>query len=323
MGGTDYAYATANIRANEHKLLTKADFRGMIAAPSAEEVLRLLKDKGFGISALRQTGDELIKAQNEKVFSYVRELAGENEIFNSFLMRNDFHNLKVRIKAKIAALDCAGMLVPPGFITPDEMEFCINRAEFSTLPAWINRAAEHAFRTTAETKDGQLCDIIMDKAMMEAMKEAAKRVKNEFMQGLFEKQSALANIGIALRACRAKKDAAFTQNALIDCHSFDIRELAAAAQSPDTLAEYLTEKGCPEGAKAIHSGGITAFECYADNQIIEYIKLVNHNIFGIEPLIAYLIYNEMEQKNVRIMLTGKRAGVSENRISERMRDSYA
>ncbi len=323
VGEPDYAYAVANIRANEHKLLSKADFRGMISASSADDIIRMLKERGFGAPTNAHTDDELIELQNEKIFSYINELSEGNEIFNSFLMKNDFHNLKVLIKAKLADVQSAEMLLSPSLIKHEEIETCVNRNDFSPLPEWIRQTAEFAFKTAAETKDGQLCDIIIDKAMMEAMKESAKKSKNEFMLGLTEKQIELSDIKIAMRSCKAKKDKSFVLNALIECKEFDIRELAAASENADTLINFLTEKGFEEAAAAFRGNNISAFERYADDKIISYIDAVKHSVFGIEPLIAYLIYNETEQKNLRIILAGKRAGVNENMIAERMRESYA
>lgn len=322
MGETDYAYAVANIRANEHKLITKADLRGFISASSADGIIRSLKERGYDTSSV-QTDDELIKIQNAKIFSYLKDLSENSKLFDSFLMRNDFHNVKVLIKAKISEMNGDDLLLYPSLLDPGAIKACINHNDFSSLPDWLKEAAQTAFLTAAETKDGQLLDIIIDKAMMGEIKKAAKTSKNEFMIGLVGKQIVLLNIKIALRACRAKKDKSFILNALIDSDLIDTHDLASAATKPDTLIEFFKSHGFQEAAKALFEQNITAFEKYVDDEIIRYVSTVKYNVFGIEPLIAYLIYNETEQKNLQIILAGKRAGISESEIMERMRESYA
>ena len=49
MHETEYAYAVARIRANETKLLTRADIDQLIEAESYEAAVRLLADKGFAV----------------------------------------------------------------------------------------------------------------------------------------------------------------------------------------------------------------------------------------------------------------------------------
>lgn len=324
MGNTDYAYAVANIRANEYKLFTKADFRGFLSASSADDIIRVLKDRGFGVPSSYQSDDEMLKSQNAKVFSYLKDLSEENKIFDSFLMKNDFYNLKIFLKARIAEKNGMEMASQPSLIEPEVLQSCVQKNDFSTLPDWIRETAENAFELISETRDGQQCDIMIDKAMMNEIRNTAVKSKNQFMIEMTEMQTALSNIKTALRANRAGKDKDFILNALIPCDSFSIEGLAEAASDKETLIEFLAEKGYPEAVKAISGGeSIAAFERYCDDQTIKYAETVKYSNFGIEPLIAFLLYNEMEQKNLQIILTGKRAGINEKEIMERMRESYA
>ena len=44
---TNYVYAVANIRVKEMGLLTRSDVDAMLAAPTLEDAVRLLEDKGW------------------------------------------------------------------------------------------------------------------------------------------------------------------------------------------------------------------------------------------------------------------------------------
>lgn len=320
MHDVDYAYAVANIRANELKLLTKSDLTALISSKSVTEAMRLLKNKGYGGSESFDTEDQMLKVQREKVFSYVKELAGGSRIFDIFLMKNDFQNLKVLIKSKITGND-SGLNLSPGLMSVPELKAAVDSETFSALPEWVNEAAKNAFLTTAETGNGQLCDIIIDKALLKQMQKAAQDSKNTFLTELFGKIIALYNVKTALRACKSKKSCTFIFDALVPCDYVDINELADCSKDMESLLDYIKNTVFSESVDAV-AKGLSTFEKYCDDFIIKHIKTVKYNAFGIEPLIAYLICNEMEQKNVQIILAGKRGGIPAEDISERMRETY-
>ncbi len=66
----------------------------------------------------------------------------------------------------------------------------------------------------------------------------------------------------------------------------------------------------------------SAFERYCDNKLMELIRPQKSNYFGIEPIAAYLLARENEIKTVRIILCGKRSGIDDGVIRERLRDMY-
>ena len=87
------------------------------------------------------------------------------------------------------------------------------------------------------------------------------------------------------------------------------------------IIEYLSENGYPEGAQALKESS-SAFERWCDNRIIQTIKPQKTNPFSIGPLVAYVIARENEIKTVRIILTCKQNGLSDDSIRERVREMY-
>ena len=64
------------------------------------------------------------------------------------------------------------------------------------------------------------------------------------------------------------------------------------------------------------------FERWCDNQVIEAMKPQKYNPFSVGPLVAYALARENEIKTVRIILSGKRTGMPEASIRERVREMY-
>ena len=77
------------------------------------------------------------------------------------------------------------------------------------------------------------------------------------------------------------------------------------------------------GADAVSGGTLTGFELACDNAIAGYLADARRSSFGEECVIAYLAGQESELTAVRMILTGRLAGVSGDVIRERLRDLYA
>jgi V/A-type H+-transporting ATPase subunit C len=56
--------------------------------------------------------------------------------------------------------------------------------------------------------------------------------------------------------------------------------------------------------------------------MIRQIRPEIHNPFGIGPLAAYILARDVEIKTVRIILAGKRNGLPDEMLRERVRETY-
>lgn len=95
-------------------------------------------------------------------------------VFDVFLYANDYHNLKAAIKENYAPSLGADIYSSNGTIDPAVFRQAADEHDFSVLPAGMRDAAEEAMSVLRETGDGQLCDIIIDKAALNAILQAAK-----------------------------------------------------------------------------------------------------------------------------------------------------
>ena len=106
------------------------------------------------------------------------------------------------------------------------------------------------------------------------------------------------------------------------CKTLNVERLAhAALAGMDSIMEYLSGAGYAEAADAIKESP-SAFERWCDNRIIETIKPQKTNPFSVGPLVAYVIARQNEIQTVRIILTCKQNGLSDDSIRERVREMY-
>ena len=83
----------------------------------------------------------------------------------------------------------------------------IKEKDFEKLPANMQHAAEEAYESLLHTRDGQLCDVIIDKAALEAIYAAGKEAKADIIRDYAE-----STVG----SCRYQDCRAFTENREID-----------------------------------------------------------------------------------------------------------
>ena len=172
------------------------------------------------------------------------------------------------------------------------------------------------------TGDGQLSDIMIDKAALIRILDAGKRSDSDILRTYAELTVACADIKTALRACLMKKDRSFLDRALAPCDSLDIADLAvAASESTDAVYEYLGRTVYSDAIQQIRTS-LSAFERWCDNLLIEKIRPEIHHPFTIGPLAAYILARNNEIKCVRMILSGKINDLSADSIRERVREAY-
>lgn len=317
----DYTYAVARIRYRETRLLSDSDLSSLLSAKDAEAVLRLLHDKGWGDNTDSRP-DELLSMEEEKLWAFVPEIVGDLSGLRFLLVPNDFHNLKVAIKCITRDVAPEGMFLKNATADPDEVYDALKRRDYAELPEFLQQTAKAAMTTLLQTADGQLCDVIVDKACMEYVYALGKESGNEIIRLYCELYVASADIKIAVRCAKTKKKLSFIRRAMAECDSLDVDQLSeAAAEGYDTIIGYLNTTEYRSATAAI-AVSMSAFEKWCDDYMTSVLKPQKWEPFGIGPIVAYIIARENEIKAVRMILSAKISGLSETTIKERLRSMY-
>ncbi len=321
MAKADYTYAVARIRSKELKLLTMKDLEALIALDDYESCIRFLTEKGWG-NDTNQTGDEILSTERKKIWLLMNELVKEENAFDVFLLQNDFHNLKVTIKAITRDLKADNMFSEFGKIPAEKIYEAIDKRNYSQLPEYLQNTAKEAMNVLLHTSDGQLCDIIIDKACLEAVYNAGINSDNEIIKLYSELFVASADIKIAVRCAKTAKTLDFIKQSLAECETLNINILAnSAAKGIEEICSYLTSSAYKEAVEALKRSP-SAFEKYCDDLVTEKMKSQKWEPFTIGPLVAYIIARENEIKAVRIILSAKLNSLDTEIVRERLRKMY-
>ncbi|MCI8599735.1 MAG: V-type ATPase subunit [Lachnospiraceae bacterium] len=322
MSDLEYTYAVARIRSKEVSLFSAATIDQLMACKTHESCLQFLQEKGWGDTDTPMDAELILTREREKTWEVIRELVTDMSVFDVLDYPNAFHNLKAAIKEV-----CTEGTVPNIFYkdtkpSGEEILEAIRERDFSRLPSYMSEAAAEAFETLLHTRDGQLCDVIVDKAALDAIGAAGRSAKDEIIRNYAESTVAVADIKIAVRAQKTAKSLEFMKRAMAECDTLSVDALAHAALSGmDAIREYLNGTDYAEGAEALAESP-SAFERWCDNMIIKTIRPQKYNSFSVGPVVAYALARENEIKTVRIILSGKLNGLSDDSIRERVREMY-
>ena len=317
-----YTYAVARIRSLETSLFSDAIIDRLIACPDYEQCLQFLAERGWGGTDVPMEAEAILNREEEKIWEVVKELKIDMSIFDVLSYPKLFHNLKAAIKEVCTSEKNRRIFYDDVLISGEEMLTIVSEKDFSRLPLSMQTAAREAYESLLHTGDGQLCDVIIDRAALDAVYSAGKSAKDEIIQDYAESTVAVADIKIAVRAQKTAKTLEFMKRAMAECESVNVTRLAQAALNGiEAIKEYLMGTAYAGGAEALAESP-SAFERWCDNRIIETIRPQKYNAFTIGPVVAYVIARQNEIKTVRIILSGKLNELSDDSIRERVREMY-
>lgn len=316
-----YIYAVARIRSKELSLLNEATISQLSAAPSEEDCLRILNEKNWGNPDL--SSEDMFREETRRTWAFIKELVPDRmQIFDVFRLEKDYHNLKAAIKESCIGGIHPGIFSDGGTIPAKDIEQAIAESDYEALPKSMRQVAQEAKEALLQTRDGQLCDVIIDRAALEAIRDAGAKTGEALLRDYGELICATGDIKIAVRCSKTGKSRQFLDKALAPCESLDTAALAeAAAAGEEAVTAYLDHTVYADAIDELNES-VAAFERWCDNRMIETIRPQIHNPFGIGPIAAYILARENEIKTVRIILAAKRNSLPEEMLRERVREMY-
>lgn len=322
MRDTEFAYGVAHIRAHELSLLSNDNLESMISAANLGEAVRVLGDKGWDT----ESGDisEMLLKESEKNWKLICDCLPAEHLLDCLIVENDFHNLKTSVKTAFTKENPDQYFLFPCVYDPQQVKEAIEKKDFSSLPECMGETAEKAYDVLARLGSGQMSDVIIDRQAMAIKLQLAEKSDSTLLKNAVAMNVAAANIKIALRCVKTGKSLDFMKKAMSEeCPIIDIETLQRkAVEGENAVTSYL--EGVKEFSQAasLLKESSTLFEKYLDDAIMDKVKEAKYTSFGVEPIFAYFMAREAEIKNVRVILSLKRNGISSDEIRKRVRESY-
>ncbi len=324
----DYLYISSLLRAREPRMLSRDKAERMLDAPNFEDAAKMLTDSGYedmSQMSVKQI-ETALSDRRAAVFHELETLVPNTAALDLFRLKYDYHNAKVLVKSEAMHRNDASLLSSSGRVATEMVQKRFQEDRLRDLPGELGSAAEEARNLLARSANPQLSDFLLDKAYFREMNALADELDSDFARGYVALLADSTNLRSAVRILRMGKDIGYLQEALVSGGSVSEERLTQGISGEglaSVFAGTALSKAAQLGAEAVSGGTLTAFELACDNAVADYLSNAKLCSFGEESVIAYLAGTENELTAVRMILTGRLAGVPSDTIRERLRDLYA
>ena len=318
-----YPYAVARIRMLERSLLTSKQYNQMAEAKSVNDAIKMLNEAGYTVlnnPITVKNYEEALSAQLAKAYQDVKELVSGENFMDVFLLKNDYHNLKVLIKGEISGSQGDKYLIDGGTVDKTLMKNAFLTKSLDVLPLSMKEAIAKAYEVYGKTMSGQMIDIVLDRAAFKDMEDVAKKSSSSFVKRYVECLCDMTNLKSFLRIKNMKKTFDMFIEAFVPGGSFGIENFRQSFNSDNSASGFKATQY--EGVAEYMSQGFTAFEKQCDDYIMSFVKDAKYASLTLEPMVAYIYARETEAKTIRIILSSKVNKIETDVIKERLRDAY-
>jgi V/A-type H+-transporting ATPase subunit C len=291
----------------ETDLLTHEEILKLTELRTVQDIMNVLALHGYGDGTELENPREfegILSANLEATYKEVYSVISDESELNFLKYPNDYHNLKVLLKAEFLGTDGSGLLMDSGSIPKEEMAEMVRKREFLGMTVEMRGAVEDAIEQFARSQDPQEIDIRLDRACYKDMYQAAEESGNDFLKGYVRMLIDTLNVNAFVRLKEVGKPAAFFKRVFLE--GGDLDESGVEREASNVLTKV--------GPKGV--------EKYLEDQRMDYVKDALYVPFGIEPIVGYLRAKEAEVKDLRMILTGKVSGMDGEAIKERLRETY-
>ena len=322
----DYLALTAMLRAREAKMLDHDRMERMLSAADFGDAAKLLTDCGYeDMSDMHAAEiDQVLGAHKLAIYEEIGRMCPEKELVDVFRLKYDYHNAKVLVKGDAAGGGNSRLLSEMGRIPGEKLADAAAEAHYSEIPPVMAKSIQEAQVVLAKTGNSQAAEFIMDRAYHKELEALAAKQDSPFLKGYVKILIDAANLGAAVRTVRMKKGIDFLMTALFEGGNASASAVADAAMNSDALAALFQatplSAAAALGVEAMKGGSMTKFELACDDAVTAYLGRAKMISFGAEAVIAYLARLEREVTAIRMILTGRLAGISPAVIRERLRD---
>lgn len=332
---TEYMYISARVRAIEATMPGREMIGRMIEAQDAQSAAAIALEGGI-LGSVEEASDPdrldtVLSRRLKDALDIVESDEGGRQVTPMIRLSYDCANIKAALRCIPHGIDFSDLLFDVGSLPVQRYGEMAESSDFSSLSRNLAEAAEKAKTDYATTCDPLKIDLPLDRACFADMLSAAEKTGDGFTVDFVKTKIDMTNVMMLVRIVGMGKSGTaegLISDALIDGGYISLDELKETVQSeeaetPDMIARIaaLASKRYPTVAEAF-SLGSENFENACDSLIEAKLQEARYIPFGIPIVLTFLCKLEYEIKNVRIILAGKAAGLSPERIAQRVRGSY-
>jgi len=334
IGGDDwrYTFQTAQVRALEMQMLSRATLLDMANAENFEQAVDLL---GASEYALPRTSrrfaemENILRLRRTAVRELFEVLCIDEPITKLLRTRDDFANIRLAVRRALTEKPVGTDYSSEGNVPAERFEEVFEEENYSLLPSYMQQAIERAIlayyqnRDPAlqEQKDIRQIDYAIDNVQAEYNLQKARELNSLFLLGLFRIQIDLTNIRTMLRLKFTESDRrkVFLKGGYIELErlqkALDIGYETVGPLFFVTPYHRIVETGANY---LVSDKSFLKVEQQCDEHLNGFLKTTIQITAGPQPVIAFLLMKENEIRRVRLILTAKKNNLDTKLILDRI-----
>jgi len=319
-----YAYPTAKVRVQELAMVPRNVFVDMANAGSFAEAAELLAGTEYAVNADAASDEieQMLMARRTEARQQFAELMLDDGVVEFLRMREDFTNMRLAIRRVVTDRPLGLDYSNEGNVPAEEFEEIFEQENYELLPAYLQEAVEAAVLGYYEDKDIRRIDYELDRTESAVRLREAMRLKNIFILSLVRIRIDLYNLKTMLRLKMAEREEEtrfFYPGGFVDIDKFK-QGLETGLEAISGLffaTPYydLLETAIPY---LRNEKSFLALEKECEDYIKGFLRTTQSIASGPQPVIAYFLMKEAEIRTVRMLLTGKKNGLSPKLILDRL-----
>ena len=333
----EYTFSSVRIRALENDLVGRERIDQLLETQNGEQFLSMLSGFGFTVPEGVEIRDQIpssvfepmLRDVLQRAYATVAEDIPDPSVLNLLRYRYDCHNIKSALKCAARGLPAEELMIPLGSVPVGEYPEMLRKHEYAQLPGHMAAGALEAEKAYAASSNPQVIDLVLDKACYLDLEALCLAQGSEVLTNDLLTRSDLTNAMMTLRVIRmgdSPSSASLLDTALLPVGRLNRSFFTdARSEGEDVFLEKFSYSPYYRVGRAFLEGGnpsLSEFERQCDNERMDRLRGIRFISVGPEVAFGYLEGMETAIRNIRIILTGRNAGLDPNTIRERIRDSY-
>lgn len=339
----DYMFLASMINNRLSNMITFERFEQAIATEDPDMAARLIAEAGWPNMAGMSVDEinRVLSERQDRIYKEIEQVCPETEVVELMRLKYDYHNIKALVKSEGAGVPAKEMLSATGRIAVKRLRDDFLNNDYRDLPSKMAETIREGRDLMARTQNPRAVDLYIDRMYFKEMFELAEALEPnvephtpmmdpepgdpyaiQFVKLLIDGT----NLRTCVRVVRMGKNQEFLRGVLIEDGNIPPDQLAAAAFSGDALSQLFISQplyqAAVSGQEAIKGGSITEFERECKEAEIRYLGNQRMMYFDGHAVIWYLTMVELNILDVRMILSGLKAGVSPDQLKERLRQTY-
>ncbi|MDT2658817.1 V-type ATPase subunit [Enterococcus hulanensis] len=317
------------VRLKELDLLAPELMARMIKAEDLTEVEVLFRGTIYGeflSDDFYESFEEALGTAQDNLLAELVKIIPDPNVIWIYTMRFTFHNLKALIKADLLDKNFDELYIYDGFYSLEQIKTAIRTGQASGLPDILLDSIREVREHFEESNSLQGIDIILDRKFLYCQRKIADTINEPELTQEVISFIDFTNILMTARGIKQKRSRNFMSTALSSQGSIPKEELLDCVEvGLEKLISYLRTTTYNEIIEPIiedNTIDLSQLERLCDDYLTSFYETAQTQAFGPLPVLALLNAKAIETKNLRLIITGKRVGLTDDQIRERMRETY-